>query len=110
MMSEEVKRCAVCGKIISTPENDYFSHIKIKYCDSCKEVIRREQTRNRVKALRERKKQKDKFRDEELELMREKVRLLTEENELLRIRNQRDREQINQQSKAVITQVRRKVK
>ncbi|MBR0485905.1 MAG: hypothetical protein IJJ69_14210 [Oscillospiraceae bacterium] len=109
MMSEEVKHCAVCGKVISTPENDYFSHIKIKYCDSCREVIRREQARNRVNELRKRKKEKDKFRDKELELMKEKVRLLTEENELLKIENQRKREQINQQSKSVITQIRKKV-
>lgn len=93
MVSEEIKCCSVCGKVISTPESDYFSHIKILYCDDCRKEVEREQSRQRMAELRKRKKQKDKFRDEELELMKEKVKLLEEENDLLRNRNQTAREE-----------------
>lgn len=86
MMSEENKCCKVCGKIISTAENDYYSHIKILYCDKCRDAVKREQTRLRVAELHKRKKQKDKYRDEELELLRERVGLLETENNLLRKR------------------------
>lgn len=87
MMSEENKYCSRCGKLISTPEGDYFSHIKILYCDECRKEVEREQTRQRVAELKKRKKKKDQFRDEELEQLRELVKQLKEEVELLRESN-----------------------
>ena len=135
MMSAENKYCSGCGKLISTPESDYFSHIKILYCDKCRKKAEREQARKRMEELRKRKKQKDKFRDEELEQLRvlteqlkEEVALLREgnqamreengvlrnqnqslreENRLLRIRIQQLTAEINQSG---ITQIRRRVK
>lgn len=81
----DVKRCKRCGKIISDVNySDWYSHIRIQYCESCRKQSDREKTAIRVAKLRERKKQKDKFRDKELELLREKSKMLEEENELLR--------------------------
>lgn len=83
----DVKRCKRCGKIISDiNSSDWYSHIRIQYCDACRKQSDREKTAIRVAKLRERKRQKDKFRDKELELMREKSKMLEEENELLRQR------------------------
>ena len=80
MVMKNLKFCECCGKFISDiNKNDYYSHISIKYCSACSEKIRKEKTHARVNALRKRKKQKDKFRDEQLEL-------LQEQNELLRLR------------------------
>lgn len=83
----DVKRCKRCGKIISDVNySDWYSHIRIQYCESCRKQSDREKTAIRVAELRKRKRQKDKLRDRELELMREKSKTLEEENELLRQR------------------------
>ena len=83
----DVKRCKRCGKIISDVSSaDWYSHIRVQYCESCRKQSDREKTAIRVAELRKRKRQKDKFRDRELELMREKSKMLEEENELLRQR------------------------
>ena len=89
----DIKRCKRCGKIISDiNSSDWYSHIRIQYCDACRKQSDREKTAIRVAKLRERKKQKDKFRDKELELMRERVAILEEENELIRQRLIKSRE------------------
>lgn len=95
-MLEYVKHCAMCGKIISDlndPHTDYLRHIRVKYCDSCRNTKERIQTRNRVEAFRERKKQKEKMRDEQLKLLGQKNELLRHENELLYKRVQQLREE-----------------
>lgn len=90
----DIKRCKRCGKIISdVNSSDWYSHIRIQYCESCRKQSDREKTAIRVAKLRERKKQKDKFRDRELELMKERNQLLQEENEILRQRLIRLREE-----------------
>ena len=81
----DVKRCKRCGKIISDVSSaDWYSHIRVQYCESCRKQSDREKTAIRVAELRKRKRQKDKFRDRELELMKERNQLLQEENEILR--------------------------
>ena len=81
----DVKHCKRCGKIISdVNSSDWYSHIRVQYCDVCRKQSDREKTAIRVAKLRERKRQKDKFRDRELELMKERNQLLQEENEILR--------------------------
>ena len=81
----DVKRCKRCGKIISDVSSaDWYSHIRVQYCDACRKQSDREKTAIRVAELRKRKRQKDKFRDRELELIREKNKMLEEENEILR--------------------------
>jgi hypothetical protein len=75
---KELKFCECCGKFISDiNNNDYYSHISKKYCSACSDKVKKQKNLEQVKAYRKRKKQKDKFRDEQLEL-------LQEENELLR--------------------------
>ena len=90
----DIKRCKRCGKIISDiNSSDWYSHIRIQYCDACRKQSDREKTAIRVAKLRERKRQKDKFRDKELEIMRERVAILEEENELIRQRLIKSREE-----------------
>ena len=85
---KELKFCECCGKFISDiNNNDYYSHISKKYCSACSVKSKKEKNLASVKAYRKRKKQKDKFRDEQLEL-------LQEENELLRLQVIKLREQV----------------
>lgn len=81
-MLEDVKRCTMCGKVISDLNDqttDYYRHIRLKYCPICRETAEHLQGVDRVRRYRERKRQQDKARDDQL-------RLLQEENELLRQR------------------------
>lgn len=91
----DIKRCKRCGKVISDIDSaDWYSHIRIQYCNACRKQSDREKTAIRVAKLRERKRQKDKFRDQELELMKQKVAMLEEENELIRQRLIKSREEV----------------
>lgn len=74
---KDIKYCCCCGKIISNVnEADWYSHISIKYCAACRKKSDREKTAIRVAALRKRKKEKDKFRDEQLILLQIQNELL----------------------------------
>lgn len=85
----DIKYCKRCGREISNVnEADWFRHISVKYCEQCREQSDREKTALRVHNLRQRKKEKDKFRDEQLEL-------LEEENKLLRQKVVQMREQMD---------------
>ncbi len=76
----EIKYCKRCGRKISDMnEADWYSHMSKKYCEACRKQSDREKTALRVAALRQRKKEKDRYRDEQLELLKT-------ENELLRKR------------------------
>lgn len=80
-----IKHCIRCGVLISDVNTaDWYSHMSIKYCDFCRRESEREKTALRVAALRQRKKEKDKLRDEQLVIITERNELLKEENELLR--------------------------
>lgn len=84
-----MKHCKMCGQMISdldSPDTDYYRHLPLKYCDTCRQTAERTQAAARMQRLRERKRQKDKYRDEQLELLKE-------ENELLRKRVQQLREE-----------------
>ena len=73
-----VKKCERCFKIISDANSsDWYSHIRIKYCDECREIVRKEKAAARVKRLRERKKENEKA-------MKDNLRKLELENEILR--------------------------
>lgn len=74
----ENKYCQVCNKLISNiDQSDFYSFIRIKYCDNCRAEVKRQQTLARVHALRQRKKQIEIERNTQLELLKQ-------ENELLR--------------------------
>lgn len=76
-MLQDIKYCKRCGaKISDLNTADYYSHLSIKYCNICKKQAEKEKTALRVAKLRERKKQKDRFRDEQLELLKEENELL----------------------------------
>lgn len=77
---KEIKRCERCYTIISRMESsDWFSHMSIKYCDKCREEVKKEQNRAGVAAFRKRKKEADRAKDEQ-------IRQLQLENEILRAR------------------------
>lgn len=80
MRVPEIKRCERCYKAISWEStSDYFSHIRIQYCEECKEIVAKEKTAARMKRLRERKKALDKEKDMRL-------KQLEAENDILRKR------------------------
>ena len=87
------KFCKRCGVLISDLNNnaDWFSHIRIQYCDICRKDSEREKTALRIYNFRQRKKLKNKLRDE-------KLALLEEENELLRQRVIQLREEVSKKS------------
>ena len=60
----DVKYCKRCGLKISDVD---VADLSIKWCPTCAEIVKREQTLERVHRLRQRKKIKDKYRDEQLE-------------------------------------------
>ena len=86
---QDKKYCRCCGILISDINSaDYFRHISIKYCPTCKDTIKHYQGAERQYNFRQRKKKLDKLRDERLQL-------LAEENELLRQRILQLREEKN---------------
>lgn len=88
----EIKRCQRCGMIISDDRNgtaDYYRHISVKWCDSCRKIVERQQAAERMKKLRERRRIYHKKRDEKLEL-------LEQENELLKLNIIKLREMLTQ--------------
>jgi predicted GIY-YIG superfamily endonuclease len=79
---EAKKYCSVCGTLISDlddPGTDYFRHIRLKYCTTCRGTMEHLQGVARVQEYRRRKRAQDKERDTQLALLKE-------ENELLRQR------------------------
>ncbi|MBQ8298126.1 MAG: hypothetical protein IJX77_10135 [Ruminococcus sp.] len=81
----DLKHCSRCGVVISNINTaDYYRHIRIKYCDVCREQVRREQAAVRVHNLRQRRRQKNKLLDERLELLEEENKLLRERVAALR--------------------------
>ena len=87
-----VKMCQRCNReIISNLHNedtDYYSHIRIKYCDTCRKIVEKEQAAERLKRWRASKKKEEKLKDE-------KISLLEEENEILRKNVQQNQELFN---------------
>lgn len=79
------KRCTVCGGVVEIA--DWYSYIRTKYCPACKKMMRRLQERNRLKALREK-------RREENALTRELCAAQQRELELLRAELIRQRERV----------------
>lgn len=74
------KFCKRCGTMISDINNtDWYRHMSVKYCSVCRKESDRQKTALRVYKLRQRKKEKDKFRDEQLELLKVENELLREQ-------------------------------
>lgn len=81
-MTKNVKLCERCkGAVISNIHNDncdYYRHISVKYCDTCREIVKREQTAERMRKLRARRREENKARDKQLELLKKENELLKE--------------------------------
>lgn len=93
-MIEEIKRCKRCGCTISNVHTaDWYSHIAIMYCPDCRIQSDKEKTALRMQRLRQRKRLKDQYRDEQLELLKQ-------ENELLRRRVMQLREDMERRNKS----------
>lgn len=74
------KYCQCCGILISDLATaDYYSHIRIKYCSTCKVTMSDIHNRQRQREYRQRQKQIRQLKDDRIELLRK-------ENELLRQR------------------------
>ena len=66
-MMPDIKRCERCYRPISWVDRaDWYSHIRIKYCDECRPIVEREKTAARLKRFRERQKEAAKIRDQRL--------------------------------------------
>lgn len=85
----EIKKCECCGKLIGDAyETNYFAYIRMKYCSDCKIQVKREQDAQRMRDLRRKKREINKAKNEQLALLRE-------ENEMLRLRIIKMREQLD---------------
>ena len=88
MQIPQVKRCERCYKIISDSSySDWYSHIRIKYCDTCREIVKKEKAAIRLVRCRERKREADRARNEQLKalelqnrILRDKLVALWDEN------------------------------
>lgn len=76
-----VKVCIRCNlKLISNMNFDtcdYYRHLSVKYCDECREIVKREKNAEAVKRYRKRKKA-------ERTAKQERADILKAENEMLR--------------------------
>ena len=95
-----VKMCARCNRVIISnlhnENTDYYSHIRIKYCDTCRKIVEKEQAAERLKRWRAAKKKEEKLKDD-------KITLLEQENEVLK----KNVEQYQQLFDYVAEQIRR---
>ena len=86
---QNVKYCIKCARKISDINTaDYFSHIRIKYCNDCKADANRENARERAARIRKQSRENNKLRRELNDALRVENRLLRDELE--RIRNRID--------------------
>lgn len=86
-MLENVKRCTMCGKVISDLNDettDYYRHIRLKYCPTCRGTMEHLQGVARVQEYRRRKRARDHERDIQLDLLKEENELLRKRLEALR--------------------------
>ena len=66
-MMPDIKRCERCYRPISWVDRaDWYSHIRVKYCDECRPIVEREKTAARLKRFRERQKEAARVRDQRL--------------------------------------------
>lgn len=83
-MIPTIKRCERCYTPISYEDTaDWYSHIRIQYCDECKKIVEKEKAAERFRRYKQRQKEAAAQRDiriKELELensiLREKLKAL----------------------------------
>lgn len=83
-MIPTIKRCERCFTPISYEETaDWYSHVRIQYCDECKKIVEKEKAAERFRRYKQRQKEAAEQRDlriKELELensiLRDKLKAL----------------------------------
>lgn len=83
-MIPTIKRCERCFTPISYEETaDWYSHVRIQYCDTCKKIVEKEKAAERFRRYKQRQKDAAEQRDlriKELELensiLRDKLKAL----------------------------------
>lgn len=83
-MIPTIKRCERCYTPISYEETaDWYSHVRIQYCDACKKIVEKEKAAERFRRYKQRQKEAAEQRDlriKELELensiLRDKLKAL----------------------------------
>ena len=75
-----IKKCVMCDVPISNEyESSWYRHIRIMYCDECREQVQRIQNADRVRKYRAKKQRQAEFNEI-------KLKTLETENEILRQR------------------------
>lgn len=83
-MVPTIKRCARCYTPISFEDSaDWYSHIRIKYCDECAKIVEKEKAAERFRRYKERQREAAKLRDQRLKeleiensILREKIKAI----------------------------------
>ena len=83
-MIPTIKRCERCFTPISYEDTaDWYSHIRIQYCDECKKIVEKEKAAERFRRYKQRQKEAAEQRDlriKELEIensiLREKLKAI----------------------------------
>ena len=83
-MVPTIKRCARCYTSISFEDSaDWYSHIRIKYCDDCAKIVEKEKAAERFQRYKERQREAAKLRDQRLKeleiensILREKLKAI----------------------------------
>ncbi|MBP0961745.1 MAG: hypothetical protein J5864_06340 [Oscillospiraceae bacterium] len=83
-MVPTIKRCARCYTPISFEDSaDWYSHIRIKYCDECAKIVEKEKAAERFQRYKERQREAAKLRDQRLKeleiensILREKLKAI----------------------------------
>lgn len=86
-MTPDIKRCERCYRPISWVDRaDWYSHIRIMYCDECRPIVEREKAAARLKRFRQRQKEAAKIKDQRLKdlelenrVLRDKLKALWDE-------------------------------
>lgn len=83
-MVPTIKRCARCYTPISFEDSaDWYSHIRIKYCEECAKIVEKEKAAERFQRYKERQREAAKLRDQRLKeleiensILREKLKAI----------------------------------
>lgn len=95
MAEQIIKYCETCGTKISNlyeEGTDVMRHIALRYCPDCRKLSDKQKAAIRFDNWKKRKKQKEAYRDKELELLKERIAILEKENDILRNRMISERE------------------
>ena len=87
-MVPTIKRCARCYTPISFEDSaDWYSHIRIKYCDECRKIVDKENAAERFRRYKNRQEEAARLRDQRLKeleiensILREKLKALWGDN------------------------------